>query len=204
MLDAPDGRHRWELRSATPAGGVVVHESVRVDDGERTIRLYDDHAVVSRSFRSGLERLLDPAWLLTHDLEAVSEGEVNGRPTVTARAIRRLSRSPSGSPTDMAPERRIVIDMEDGFLHSDNAVIDDEPYETMELLDLHLGVPIDAGSFTLQLRPDLRVLDGTSTRQGRRTLRWPLRWIGFSRYGWPTLDPASTQVVGSESGTPPF
>lgn len=205
VIEAPDGRHRWELRSQTPeSSGVRIYEQVTVDDGARTIQLYHDHAVISRSGRpSALRRLLDPAWLLTHDLEVISEGNVNDRPTVTACARRRPNRPASGGPTDMAPERRIVVDGNEGFLHADTALLDNEPYETMELLDLHLG-PVTPGSFTLQLPPGLRVLDATKTQERQRTPRWPLRWVGFRRYGWPRLDPARTQIMGSESGTPPF
>lgn len=89
---------------------------------------------------------------------------------------------------NMEAERVLVVDNERAFLHS--ALVDGEPYDTMELLDLTLDRQIDPAIYTPEVPPGIPVHEGrglwnaignfsghcvgwvsTDTRRRRRSMR---------------------------------
>ena len=125
------------------------------------------------------QRLLDPSWLLTHDLDQIGEGEVGGRRVLEVRATARSARPRSGGATDMASERDLVVDAERGFLHSDTALVDGQPYELAELREVVVDPDVDIAAFNPEIPRGLRVDDHTNDatrRPWERRRQWHFRW----------------------------
>lgn len=87
----------------------------------------------------------------------------------------------------MASERDLVVDAERGFLHRDTALVDREPYDTMELRDVVVDVDIDPHIFASRVPAEFKVIDMSQEpphpmpwerdRRRRWRIQWPVtRW----------------------------
>jgi hypothetical protein len=186
VVQGEGGCYRWDaIPTAVPSGwgGQPVLEA---DDGERAWHVSADQAIILSSHGCALvQRLLDPSWVLTHDLALVGETTASGRPALMARASARASRPRSGGAPDMAAERDLTIDAERGFLHSDIALVEGRPYDVMELRDIAVDVEVDPKVFVPDIPPGMAVADHSRVprvpppwqRRRRWHAQWPLaRW----------------------------
>jgi len=184
VAQGPGGRYRWdEVARSGPRADNTDHGAQGCDGvrawyvGPEAVRLTRPHGCVV------VQRLLDPAWVLSHDLDVVGEATSSGRAVLQVRATARPSRPRSGGPADMAAERDLVVDADRGFLHRDAALVDGEPYDVMELRDVVLDEELDQTIFDPEIPPGMKVLDYTKDqpppspwdRKKTWHLRWPIR-----------------------------
>jgi len=175
--------YRWDQVSQTGGYVGVAPEGPQGCDGERAWHLRTDSVYVTRAHGCALvQRLLDPAWVLTHDLDLLGEDESSGRQVLRVRAVARSSRPRSGGAADMAVERDLAVDAERGFLHADTALVDGQPYDSMELRNIVLDEPVDTSVFDPEIPTGFKVIDRSQDpptplpweRDRRR--RWHVRW----------------------------
>ena len=123
-----------------------------------------------------MQRLVDPSWVLTHDLDVTGPTVANARPALVVRAVARPNRVRSGSPQDLAAERELIVDAERGFLHRDIALFDGVAYDVMEWTELTLDPPLDDATFAIDIPAGFEVIDGRD--QERQFLHRPpsRRW----------------------------
>ena len=184
VVQGAGGRYRWDQVSQSGAAVHVGRPGTQGCDGQRAWFVGPDTVHVHPAHGNALHRLLDPSWVLTHDLDIVGDGESSGRAVALVRATARSSRPRSGGASDMAAERDLVVDAERGFLHSDTGLVDGEPYDLMELRDVVLDPQIDPATFNPEIPPGMRVDDHMGDpvrrpweRQRRWHFQWPLsRW----------------------------
>jgi hypothetical protein len=179
FVSGPGGRYRQELIPAVSAHPLMRHPRVEGNDGQRSWSITDHQVYLHASRPSGLsQRLLDPAWVLTHDLEATGRSLASGRAVIQVRATARPSRLLQGSAKDMAVERDLLVDAERGFLHADTALVDGRPYDLLELRDLQIDSPFDVTAFELEVPPGADVIDASAYRRDFRSPwdRHPWRW----------------------------
>jgi hypothetical protein len=184
VAHGPGGRYRWDEISRSGEGPGV--RGTHGSDGERAWFVGSDAVHLTRPPGAGLlHRLLDPAWVLTHDLDVRGETESNARPALEVRARARPFRLASGGAADMAAERDLVVDAERGFLHRDAALVEGEPYDVMVLREIVLDSPIDPAAFAPHVPPGMPVHDHTKdppppppwARRRRWHVQWPVtRW----------------------------
>ena len=185
---AAGGRYRWDVKVDPDVAEGAGPPRLRADDGDRSYSVSDGRAYIRPSWTCEvIERLLDPSWVLTHDLDIRGETITSGRRALVVHAVARPHRTRSGRAEDMAGERDLVVDAERGFLHSDTALVNGEPYDVMELSDLALDLPIDPGLFTPMFPASVEVIDFTKPYPDSRArhLQWPLRWIGMRSRPFP-------------------
>jgi outer membrane lipoprotein-sorting protein len=186
VVQGPGGCYRWDQLSQEGSGVGVIPLGTQGCDGERAWFVGHDAVYVNRAHANMMEsRLLDPTWLLTHDLEIIDESEVNGRAVLNVRASTRETRQRSGGAADWAAERDIVVDAERGFLHRDTALVEGEPYDVMELRALVVDAAVDPAVFEPDVPPGMKVVDHTHDpplpgpwdRRRRWHFHWPVtRW----------------------------
>jgi hypothetical protein len=179
FVSAPDGRYRQELVPAATAHPFVRHPRIEGNDGRRAWSIIDEKLHIHPSRPSELtQRLLDPGWVLTHDLEAAGETTSSGRPVLEVRATARPSRMLQGSAKDFAVERDLVVDAERGFLHSDIALVGGLPYDVLEMRGVQVDTTLDPAAFELQVPPGAEVFDSSDYQPDFRAPwdRHPWRW----------------------------
>jgi hypothetical protein len=182
FLSGPGGRYRRELVPAVSPRPFMQHPRLEGNDGRRAWSITDRHVHIHASRTSELtQRLLDPVWVLTHDLEVTGRTISSGRPVIQVRATARPSRLLHGSAKDMAVERDLVVDAERGFLHADTALVDGLPYDVLELRDVQIDSPVDLAAFELEVPPGAEVIDSSAYRRDfrppwdRHRWQWRLR-----------------------------
>jgi hypothetical protein len=188
FVSGSGGRYRQELIPGT-ADPLMRQRHLEGNDGQRAWAITDGQVYINPPRPSeATQRLLDPAWVLTHDLEVTGRRVSSGRPVVQVRATARPARLFSGSAKDMALERDLVVDAERGFLHADTALVDGLPYDILELRDVQIDSPIDLASFELEVPPGAEVIDTSSYQPDfqapwdRHRWRWRLRHVLARRF----------------------
>jgi len=128
-----------------------------------------------------IERLADPSWVLTHDLETVGEAFAGDRAVLVVKATARPFRARHGSASDMASERDLVVDAERGFLHRDAALLEGEAYDVLELGGVTLDGDPAADTFSVTIPAGAPVLDTSGDDPMKRFARLPPRRGPWSR-----------------------
>jgi hypothetical protein len=186
VVHAEGGRYRSDPIAESGAYTGPSPRGLQACDGERMWFLGSGTVHITRPHGSVMaRRLLDPAWVLTHDLDVVGEDEASGRRVLRVRATARIHQPRSGGAADMAAERDLHVDAERGFLHADIALVDGEPYDVMELREVVLDTPVDPSTFRLEIPPGFKVFDDSQDpprpspwdRRRQWHVRWPIaRW----------------------------
>ena len=179
VVHAAGGRYRLDQVAQSGRSTGVVHPAAQGCDGERSWYRTAEEVFLGRSRVNMLMRLLDPSWVLTHDLAVVDRGESSGRPVLHVRATARPSRPRGGGAADVAAERDIVVDAERGFLHADTALVHAEPYDLMELREVIVDPDVDPDVFAPDIPDGMKVNDHTGDVTGRpweHRRRWHVQW----------------------------
>lgn len=154
-------RYREETFSVVGPHAELDQDRLKIDDGTVgwLIGPKEVTKVPPGALGHDLMRLLDPAWVLTHDLTVEDELENCGRPVLQVRADARAHVPRSGHAADMAATRQLLVDANLGFLHRSTALLDNEPYDVVEIQDLLLDHELDDGLFHPEIPSGTRIDD---------------------------------------------
>ena len=179
VVQGPGGRYHWQEISLS-GSGVGLPGGTQGCDGKRSWSIEPDGVRLGRPRSCALtERLLDPSWVLTHDLEVTGETLAGDRPALQVKAVARPSRPRGGGAADMAAERDLIVDAERGFLHRDSALVEGQPYDIMEMRNVVLDPELDSAVFDPEIPAGAKVFDYSRERPvapWNRVRRWHLRW----------------------------
>ncbi|HWW54441.1 MAG TPA: hypothetical protein VNY84_11765 [Acidimicrobiales bacterium] len=186
VVHASGGRYRWDPVSQVGPYRGHAPPGRQGSDGQRTWNVGDHTVFIGPRHGSMLgQRLLDPAWALTHDLEIVGDAESSGRSVLRVHAVARPDWPRSGGAAEMAAERDLLVDAERGFLHGDTALVDGEPYDEVSLRSVVLDAPVDPSMFDPDIPAGFEVFDHSTDpppplpweRRTRWHFQWPItRW----------------------------
>ena len=144
-------------RAETDSDG---HEHRFVDDGTRAVGIWNGGAMEIPSQPD--ERLLavDPSWLVgSVDLTLDGETSVAGRRVVRVRA--RLREREYAAPVpellEAADEHDLLVDAERGVVLRAASLLDGEPFQVREALEIAFDEEFPDGTFSLELPPGTHV-----------------------------------------------
>lgn len=156
-----------------------------ISDGTTTWMEHVSGGVLARPARGPVpyaSALLDPSWLTGYDWDTPVADVHNERGILVVHA--RLRGNPNAPRMWLGPtpaEAEVLVDSQYGFLHRVKALVNGQPFQVEEFLDLILDPPIDESAFRID-ESKFRIIDEAEQESWNRRPLFPLRvWWAVTR-----------------------